>query len=201
MTKRTRLVILSISVLSALSVRGQSPSAASTEQEQHADALKRYAGALQRFGRQTGTRGSEIDVRMLGVEAFPCQSEEDQSAQRSCLSARRAYYDYYAAGLTRRTKVYEWNNLSTRVIFVVVLGLVGIGVYFSWKQFFGVMRPAAVTDRQAPAETAEAAYTELEAGIRGIRVKSPVLGVVLLAVSLAFFYLYLVFVYPVTEQF
>ncbi len=41
----------------------------------------------------------------------------------------------------------------------------------------------------------------LAGGPRGIRVKSPILGVVLLTVSLAFFYLYLVFVYPVTEQF
>jgi hypothetical protein len=43
--------------------------------------------------------------------------------------------------------------------------------------------------------------TEFEASAKGIKVSSPVLGVIILVISLAFFYLYLVYVYPISEIF
>ena len=43
--------------------------------------------------------------------------------------------------------------------------------------------------------------TELEASVKGIKVSSPVLGVIILVISLLFFYLYLAFVYPIQEVF
>jgi len=129
----------------------------------------------------------------------------NEQVQKSCLQARQAYYDYYAKGLARRTRVYEWNNFSTRVIFVVVLCLVAVGVYFSWKQFFGMTVKPADQGTKVPDEVKReregSLLTEFEAGLGGIKVKSPVLGVVLLTVSLAFFYLYLKYVYPVTTNF
>jgi hypothetical protein len=164
-----------------------------------------YSQALKDLSKELGQppRAPANDTKLLGVDAFPCANEQQQdvSVWRSCLSARQAYYEYYAAGLARRTRVYEWNNVSTRVIFGMVLVLVWIGMYFSWKQFFGVTKMVGQAVELAPAERARADYTELEASFRGLKVRSPVLGVVLLVVSLAFFYLYLLFVYPVTEQF
>jgi hypothetical protein len=47
----------------------------------------------------------------------------------------------------------------------------------------------------------EATSTTLEASATGIKLSSPVLGVIILALSLAFFYLYLVHVYPIEEIF
>jgi hypothetical protein len=43
--------------------------------------------------------------------------------------------------------------------------------------------------------------TQFEANFKGIKVSSPVLGVIILTLSLLFFYLYLVYVYPITEVF
>jgi len=40
---------------------------------------------------------------------------------------------------------------------------------------------------------------QLELGQTGLKVSSPVLGVIILVISLAFFYLYLVYVYPIGE--
>lgn len=45
------------------------------------------------------------------------------------------------------------------------------------------------------------AVTQLEASLQGIRVSSPVLGVIILALSFLFFYLYLKYVYPINEIF
>jgi hypothetical protein len=41
--------------------------------------------------------------------------------------------------------------------------------------------------------------TEIEASVTGIRVSSPVLGVLILVISFLFFYLYLIYVYPVVD--
>jgi hypothetical protein len=43
--------------------------------------------------------------------------------------------------------------------------------------------------------------TSIEAGKSGFKISSPVLGVIILTLSLAFFYLYLVHVYPVSDTF
>jgi hypothetical protein len=43
--------------------------------------------------------------------------------------------------------------------------------------------------------------TELEISKSGVKVSSPILGVIILVISLAFFYLYLVYVYPIEEIF
>jgi hypothetical protein len=39
----------------------------------------------------------------------------------------------------------------------------------------------------------------LDLSTAGLKVSSPVLGVIILVISLAFFYLYLVYVYPISE--
>jgi len=43
--------------------------------------------------------------------------------------------------------------------------------------------------------------TDLELSTTGVKVSSNILGVVILSLSLAFFYLYLAFVYPIQEIF
>jgi len=163
---------------------------------------QRFAENLDAFRQNSSLQETNKQLLMYGVDAFPCEKETaDDQVHKKCLQARQAYYDYYAQGLTRRAKAYAWNNFSTRVIFVVVLSLVGIGIYFSWKQFFGMIMKPAVGEGAVPAKDAQLPITEFEAGLAGIKVKSPVLGVILLTVSLAFFYLYLRYVYPVTEGF
>jgi hypothetical protein len=63
------------------------------------------------------------------------------------------------------------------------------GVFFAPLQFFGFgQHKAGSPDGQ----------TEFAASFKGFNVKSPVLGVVILAMSLALFFLYLKYVYPIT---
>lgn len=115
--------------------------------------------------------------------------EEGAAVQREALAA---YYQYRIDGYEHRQRVFRWQLLSSRIIFVVVIFLVLIGLYFSWLQFRAAIRsgPAA----GAPPETT------FEASASGLKVSSPVLGVIILAISLAFFYLYLVHVYPIVDS-
>jgi hypothetical protein len=106
-------------------------------------------------------------------------------------AALRGYYTYRIEGYHHRQKVLEWQLEASKIIFTVVLLVVLAGVYFAAVQFH-----VGLNHRSK-----EAAATEIDASLKGIRVSSHVLGVIILALSLAFFYCYLTYVYPVTETF
>lgn len=125
-----------------------------------------------------------------GSKIFPavwCAKITDSETQAICWKAYRAGLEYYEGGLKQRSRVFEWQHFTTRVIFVVVLILVAIGVYFAWAQF----RSGESADKNS----------ELEVSLSGIKVSSSVLGVIILVISLVFFYLYLRYVYPISELF
>ncbi len=116
----------------------------------------------------------------------------DSEGNASMQAAFKAYYDYRVHGFEHRKGVFAWQLLSAKIIFVLVVALVLLGVYFSWMQFH-----AALRGNGKDGET----DTTVELGASGLKVSSPVLGVIILTLSLAFFYLYLVNVYPIEEIF
>src|SRR5262245_61814213 len=61
----------------------------------------------------------------------------DPVTRQRYLDAMQRYYEYRANGYAYRSRVFEWQLLSSRVIFVVVLTLVGAGIYFAAVQFRG----------------------------------------------------------------
>ncbi|GGX62673.1 hypothetical protein [Saccharospirillum salsuginis] len=115
----------------------------------------------------------------------------DAEGRAAMQAALKAYYDYRTEGFDHRQRVFEWQLLSSRIIFVVVIALVAAGIYFSWLQFRADLKK---TDKEG-----DRAVSTLEASTSGIKVSSPVLGVVILVISLLFFYLYLQYVYPIEE--
>jgi hypothetical protein len=126
----------------------------------------------------------------------------DPATRQRYLDAMQRYYEYRANGYAYRSRVFEWQLFSSRVIFLIVLVLVGAGIYFAAVQFRGAMRaaarPAAAVEL-SPSAPGMTLATQLEVSAKGIVVNSSVMGVIILALSLAFFYLYLVYVYPITD--
>jgi hypothetical protein len=115
--------------------------------------------------------------------------EEGAAAMRKALTA---YYEYRVGGYQHRQRVFAWQLLSSRIIFVMVILLVLVGIYFSWMQFRSALRGGSAFGERPHDTTFEASTT-------GFKLSSPVLGVIILALSLAFFYLYLLYVYPITD--
>lgn len=118
----------------------------------------------------------------------------DSITKNKQLEALRAYFDYRSIGFKHRQEVFDWQLFSTKVIFVVVILLVIAGIYFSGVQFHNSLKA------QKSLETKEE-ITELEASLKGIKISSPILGVIILTISFLFFYLYLIHVYPIQEIF
>ncbi len=91
--------------------------------------------------------------------------------------------------------------------------LVGAGIFFSWLQFRQSLEPgvtkvakqarkgAGAAEETQNVAAKEVGATRLKASAKGIEIDSPILGVVILVISLLFFYLYLVYVYPIEEIF
>lgn len=118
---------------------------------------------------------------------------KDQATNQLFLEAMGAYYRYRSSGLEHRRRVFEWQLFSSKLIFATVLMLVGAGMAFAAIQFRAGLR-------RAPDDKAQET-TEVNLSATSVKVSSPVLGVIILVISLAFFYLYLVYVYPISEIF
>ena len=136
------------------------------------------------------------DSLMIPPSAFPAQMMDD-SIRSIYRDAMYAYYEYRVSGFQHRKKVFDWQLFSSKLIFWSVLLLVFSGITFSGIQFYKSM----IGDSVAAGEPSESSVTEFEASAKGIKVTSPVLGVIILVISLAFFYLYLIYVYPIKEIF
>ncbi len=108
---------------------------------------------------------------------------------------------------------WEWHLLSTQLLFGVVLLIVAFGLYITYAQFrrdySGWQPPAAPDKAGTPTPTADAAETPaprplpaattLKLSPAGLEVTSQIVGLIVLALSLAFFFLYVKEVYPIRE--
>lgn len=123
--------------------------------------------------------------------AKPPEWLKDRATNQAFLEAMGEYYRYHSSGFRHRSRVFEWQLVSSRIIFGTVLMLVAAGMAFAAIQFGAGLR-------RGPTD-AGATSTQLDVSATGLKVSSPVLGVIILVISLAFFYLYLVYVYPISE--
>lgn len=138
-------------------------------------------------------------------DSAPSVVMSDPATRAKYLTAMQRFYEYRANGYAYRSRVFEWQLLSSRVIFIIVLVLVVAGIYFAAAQFHVAMIAARRNLLNPPAADVAAGAnplaTQLEISAKGVVVNSSVLGVIILGLSLAFFYLYLVYVYPIQNVF
>jgi len=135
-------------------------------------------------------------------------ARSDSAVYAAYISAVRAYYEgrekryrlndslralvnaHQGWTLENRQSAMKRQQFIGIVVFCVAVVLVAIGVVFAWMQFRIAMRHAKAGEI-LPAST-------IKASIGSIEVSSSVLGILILALSLAFFYLYLRYVFQLT---
>lgn len=115
-----------------------------------------------------------------------------------------AQYEQWKLRFNQRS--YEWHLISTVLIFVVVMGIVLFGLRLTWLQFTREHHPArrvslpssalAPGEGEAGGPAPGPVVSSVKISAAGIEVSSQVIGLLVLAFSLAFFYLYLKEVYP-----
>jgi len=149
-----------------------------------------------------GNGGQQADTGLISGVEDPARPQplpgasKDPKTNELYEKALQDYYHYRSEGLQHRRAVFKWQLFSAKLIFVIVLVLVGSGVVFAAIQFrFGIQ------NQKTGAVGADTLSTEMELSASGIKINSPVLGVIILSISLAFFYLYLIYVYPIENIF
>lgn len=128
---------------------------------------------------------------MITACAHPDANTPDHEQNADCLSAiarhqaalevilRARYVEAYANDMRHRSEIWTWHRFSSVAIFILVFFVVVSGVVMSFIQV---------------RHTGETAITLSEK----ISVTTPVVGVAVLALSIAFFSLYVTVVYPIT---
>jgi hypothetical protein len=98
---------------------------------------------------------------------------------------------------------YSWQLTSTRIIFVMVILIVLFGLFLTWLQFTRDLRrrPPRAQAKVSDAETTSVTHpagvvSSLKISAAGVEVTSQIVGLLILAFSLGFFYLYVKEVYP-----
>lgn len=131
----------------------------------------------------------------------------DSSVEKSYAQAMVAYYhalerkniadanafdslaSYNNWALKNRIKVIEKQQVFAKFIFVLVIIVVLSGLVFSALQFRNALKHSNKKNTVSD--------TTVKASLAGIEVSSSILGVIILTLSIVFFYLYLTRVYPV----
>lgn len=107
--------------------------------------------------------------------------------------------DDYAAWVDHfRMRAYEAQFIESRIVFGVVLLIVLCGLAFSGYHLYWTQhRLLRRRGKDAPAPDIPSGHT-LKMGKDGVELSSPVLGLMILGLSVLFLFLYLRFIYPIT---
>ncbi|OCX54716.1 hypothetical protein BEL04_10860 [Mucilaginibacter sp. PPCGB 2223] len=159
-----------------------------------------------------------------------------QGFKKTEISPMRQRYNDFV--LKDRMWVYNWQDISSVIIFLMVIAVVIMGLILSYKQFAftnqmilkhheamlasppkqavtKVTNSAAGTQIQQSGDADEQSTTKVkvepagddipqtattfEVSKDGLKINSAVIGLIILVVSIVFFFLYLRFVYPIHE--
>lgn len=104
-----------------------------------------------------------------------------EEAQQHTLSETQSLKEYTEWSLNYNKKVFEWNYISSIIIFIVMISIIILGIYFALIQFRNSTNHRESKDFQ----------TSIKISANGIEISSSVIGLLTLLISLAFLYLYL----------
>lgn len=157
---------------------------------------------------EDGRSRAEQSVLAADSASIQAAARSDSVVYTAYISAVRAYYEgrekkyrlndslralvnaHHGWTLENRQSAMKRQQSIGIAVFCIAVILVAIGVVFAWMQFRIAMRHAKAGEI-LPAST-------IKASIGTIEVSSSVLGILILALSLAFFYLYLRYVFQLT---
>jgi len=119
------------------------------------------------------------------IESENAKGSTDEEFAKNYTKAKLEWATYTIENAKRVFTMHYWTSI---LVFVVVISIVIFSLFLSWLQF--------VKDLKTGPTKIE--MNEIAINKEGIKLKSSVIGVIILVISLGFFYLYLKYVYPVT---
>ncbi len=150
----------------------------------------------------------ENALNSLTLNPFYTKRLEDKVDSTTRVDMLKTEANYHKYMFTQRMAIYNWQLNSGKILFFVVVLIVLIGLYLSYLQFkastahLEYQRKAKAsiktTDKIAESEAATSnPITKFEISKDGIKIDSAVIGLVILVISIAFFFMYLRYVFPI----
>ncbi|MBA4851426.1 hypothetical protein [Emticicia sp. BO119] len=128
--------------------------------------------------------------------------ENYKSVIISSLAYNKAKFDYYSNGYTHQSKIFSFQLFSSQIIFWLVVAIVISGLIMSGLQFYNSFKSVKLHKEEMEEESQDyireiekKLHSNLEISLKGMRVKNSIIGILILSISLAFFYLYMVYIY------
>lgn len=170
----------------------------------------------------TGSFAAEPDFKAAAEEAArrsaqPSGRNADSADEsRFDIVKRQAALDAKQRAWTQefQQRTFEWHLLSTRIIFGLVIFIVGFGLFITYLQFRRdytdssyhqthrevlEVKPADGDPAPIAVSVPSKSVTTMKLGPGGLELSSQIIGLAVLAFSLGFFYLYVKEVYPLNE--
>ena len=141
------------------------------------------------------------------------KDELPDSLSRCISDAEKKYsvefYAYQSSNLEHRSKTFAWQLFASKIIFIIVMIIVLSGLVLSYLHFYKSLSPAGVLPLKQVSPTDDTVQTEqmkqnlpvneIEISLTGIKINSSIIGLIILVISIAFLYMYLIYVFPIKE--
>jgi hypothetical protein len=134
---------------------------------------------------------TETNVESVKIDHRPICTPESKNIDCILLyELKKSQVDYEKFTYEHNQKAFSWQLAASKVIFWTVIITVLAGVFSSIYQLYMTFK--------IDNNNKETKETEVELSVReGIKIKSSIIGLTLLVLSLAFFYLYLIYIEPI----
>ncbi|MCG8698265.1 MAG: hypothetical protein MI922_09445, partial [Bacteroidales bacterium] len=112
--------------------------------------------------------------------------------------------EYNVFAFKHRIKVYKWQLVSAKIIFVISIIIVLVGLYMSYLHFRISTKVSLSSDDSSQVNnksnnnTSESP-TSFQFGKDGIKIQSTVIGLIILVISIVYFLMYLKYIYPIKD--
>jgi hypothetical protein len=204
----TCLILVQLLLAQASNKQSSSPPASAKKTDSYCASTPDFVNGEIVYTDCNGNKKRESVAAGQSSSAADGKAEQSQSSPSSDpateamrLQAEQADYSYHVFAKVHAQRTFTFQYWTGEIIFFVVLIIVFAGLVFSAVQFYvGIRHPLeSRTADGTVSKTDEASVSEFEASLQGIKLKSSVLGLLILAMSMVFFYLYLKYVYPISS--
>ena len=115
--------------------------------------------------------------------------KDSQGYMENQIRVEEAKVNYKIFALNHAKCLYKFQFIMTIVIFILVLAIVAFGMYLSYLQF----------SKDYIKDNEKSTATNLKIGLTQLEISSNIIGLVILVISLAFFFIFVTKIYEITD--
>lgn len=144
---------------------------------------------------------AQDSIQLIGKENSTDEIESELSSEESKYNSmmKQSFTNQYVFNVEHQKRTFTQQYFSSIFIFIMVVVIVCMGLVLSYKQFKlneEIVRHS-MTQNSGIIDKGIDTSASMEVSKDGIKMNTAVIGLMILVISLVFFFLYLTYVYPI----